>query len=184
MNSAGNASCSWTREIRATPLSSGSRSASSAPRANSGSSSKNSTPRCASEISPGAARAAADERLSRRRVMRRAKRRRQRRFRRTRLARDRRDARDAQHLVLRQRRQQAAQALGEHALAAARRADHQQVVSARGRDDERALGKVWPRTSAISGDEAVVTGSVRAATRRSRASPPKWRMTSSRCAAV
>ena len=32
MNSAGNASCSCTREIRATPLSSGSRSASSAPR--------------------------------------------------------------------------------------------------------------------------------------------------------
>lgn len=50
---AGNSACRAAREITMRPVSSGSRSASSALRWNSGNSSRNSTPWCASEISPG-----------------------------------------------------------------------------------------------------------------------------------
>lgn len=52
-NRAGKAACLAAREIVMRPVSSGSRSASSAARGSSGASSRNSTPPCASEISPG-----------------------------------------------------------------------------------------------------------------------------------
>ena len=48
--------------------------------------------------------------------------------------------RDLEHLLGRQRRQDRGQPRGEHRLAGARRADHQEVVAAGGGDLEHALG--------------------------------------------
>ena len=56
------------------------------------------------------------------------------------LARDRRDHRHFEQLRGRQRRQDGRQTRGEHRLAGAGRTDHQQVMTAGGRDLERALG--------------------------------------------
>ena len=55
------------------------------------------------------------------------------------LARDRRDHRDLEQLGRRERRQDRRQPRRQHRLAGAGRADHQQIVSARRRDLERAL---------------------------------------------
>ncbi len=71
---AGNSQLRFSRDTTTTPLSSGSRNASSALRGNSGSSSRNNTPRCASDSSPGLQCSAADQRGHRGRVLRAAKR--------------------------------------------------------------------------------------------------------------
>ena len=55
---------------------------------------------------------------------------------------DRVDHADLERLGRRERRQQAGQALRQHRLAGAGRADHQQIVAAGGRDLERALGRL------------------------------------------
>ena len=122
------------------PSSSGWRSASTAVRLNSGSSSRNSTPRCASVISPGIGRAPPPTSPCGEIVWCGA-----------------RNGRSAASLPLPMpatlctwvissassnvgRRQDPGQPPREHRLAGAGRADHEQVVAARRRDLERALG--------------------------------------------
>ena len=84
--------------------------------------------------------AAADQRRHRRRMMRRAKRAPVGQRAAGQMAGDRMDHRDFQQFARVQRRQDRRQALGEHRLAGARRAAHQQVVAASRRHFERALG--------------------------------------------
>jgi hypothetical protein len=135
------------------PVSSGSRKASSAARGNSGSSSRNSTPWCASEISPGPRRrAAAHQRHGTGRVVRRA-------GRPLRPARQRRSGRPGwrprrfpapRH---RHRRQQAGEALRQHRLARAGRADQQ---AANGRPPPRSPARAGRRPALHVGQVGIV----------------------------
>ena len=86
------------------------------------------------------AQAAADQRRHRGRMMRRAERPPVGQRAVLDLARDRGDHRHFEQLGGRQRRQDGRQPRGQHRLAGAGRADHQQVVAAGGGDFERALG--------------------------------------------
>ena len=86
------------------------------------------------------AQAAADQRRHRRAVVRRAERPAAADPAAVQLARDRSDHRHFERFGRLQRRQDARQAGGEQRLSRARRAAHQQIVPARGRDLERALG--------------------------------------------
>ena len=123
------------------PVSSGSRSASSAARGNSGSSSRNSTPWCASEISPGRGGEPPPTSATALAVWCGARNGRCRPARRRRSAPARLSDRPRwPALRRRHRRQQAGKPLRQHRLAGARRADHQQAVAAGGGDLERALG--------------------------------------------
>ena len=140
--SAGNVVEFSARLIVTWPSSSGWRSTSSVVRLNSGSSSRNSTPLWARLISPGVGVEPPPTRPALRdRVMRRAKRPAgQQRLAGRQAAHRAVDARGLDRLLGRQHGQDRRHALGQHGLAGAGRADHQQIVPAGGGDRDGPLG--------------------------------------------
>ena len=90
------------------------------------------------------------------------------------LAGDRGDHRDFEQFGRRQRRQDRGQPRGQHRLAGARRADHQQVVAAGGGDFERALGALLALDVARGRAARLPTSRIFGCGRDSTCVPRKW----------